>query len=183
MKEKWSPIAGWEDKYEVSSKGRVRNKRRGSIVCGSGARPRLSFWKKKKRTQILISRLVAESFIGDIPDGMVVDHINGMPSDNRVENLRIISSSENNRAFAKKRSGSASIYRGVSVGKSGCIWAGVYRDKKYKYLGMFETEIQAALARDRAAIRFGYKKEALNFPDIANETQRACKRGACKEVR
>lgn len=51
------------------------------------------------RNQILVHRLVAEAFIGPIPVGKEVNHINGIKSDNRVENLEICSHQEN-RAHA-----------------------------------------------------------------------------------
>lgn len=45
----------------------------------------------------LVHRLVAETYFGDIPDGTEVDHANRNRSDNRVENLRIVTHSENLR--------------------------------------------------------------------------------------
>lgn len=42
-----------------------------------------------------IHRLVYETFVGPIPQNMVIDHINGIKDDNRLENLRCISQSEN----------------------------------------------------------------------------------------
>lgn len=47
------------------------------------------------RSYRYIHRLVAEAFIGPIPRGMEVRHINGTRSDNRLENLEIGTSSEN----------------------------------------------------------------------------------------
>lgn len=48
----------------------------------------------------LVHRLVAETYFGEIPEGMEVDHINRVRGDNRVENLRIVTRRENmhNRA-------------------------------------------------------------------------------------
>lgn len=42
-------------------------------------------------------RIVWEAFNGEIPEGMEIDHINTDRSDNRLENLRLVSSSENKR--------------------------------------------------------------------------------------
>jgi len=64
----------------------------------------------------------------------------------------------------KKYKRSSSGYKGVSK----------YRDRfrlqisidgKQKYVGLFVTAIQAALAYDQAAIKAGKKKSTLNFPD------------------
>ena len=40
---------------------------------------------------------MAEAFIGEIPDGWVVNHINADPTDNRVENLEICTQAQNIR--------------------------------------------------------------------------------------
>lgn len=49
----------------------------------------------RKRLHGGAHRLVWQWFNGDIPDGMVVNHINGVKSDNRPENLEVVTSSEN----------------------------------------------------------------------------------------
>lgn len=42
-------------------------------------------------------RFIWEAFNGEIPEGMEVDHINTIRTDNRLDNLRLVSSSENKR--------------------------------------------------------------------------------------
>jgi hypothetical protein len=48
------------------------------------------------RKKYSVHRLIIETFIGPIPKGMVVDHINRITTDNRIENLRVVSYRENN---------------------------------------------------------------------------------------
>ena len=48
----------------------------------------------------LVHRLVVETYLGAIPDGYEVDHINRNRSDNNVENLRIVTHIENQRNTA-----------------------------------------------------------------------------------
>ena len=43
----------------------------------------------------LVHRIVVETFISEIPENMEIDHINGIKNDNRLENLEIVSTSEN----------------------------------------------------------------------------------------
>jgi len=52
---------------------------------------------KKKRTRT-VSRFVWEHFNGEIPMGYEIDHINGVRTDNRIENLRCVTPLENNRS-------------------------------------------------------------------------------------
>lgn len=50
---------------------------------------------------------------GSIDDGMVIDHVNGVGTDNRLENLRLVSSGDNskNRSVSKRsRSGVLGVY-------------------------------------------------------------------------
>ena len=54
---------------------------------------KLSINNKKKA--YLVHRLVAENFIGDIPKGYVVNHIDGIKTHNSVTNLEIIKFKEN----------------------------------------------------------------------------------------
>jgi hypothetical protein len=47
------------------------------------------------RKNIQVHRLVYESFVGPIPSEMQINHINGVKNDNRLENLEVVSASEN----------------------------------------------------------------------------------------
>ena len=51
-----------------------------------------------------VHRIVFEAFNCEIPDGMVIDHINTIKTDNRIENLRCVTMKENmNNEFTKNR--------------------------------------------------------------------------------
>lgn len=91
-------------------------------------------------------RVIFELENGKIPSGKVIDHINLNSLDNRLENLRLLTTSENNR---NKKSSGKHKYRGVVKNKIGNTWGSycTYKDKKY-YLGTFKTEEDAARAFD-----------------------------------
>ena len=44
-----------------------------------------------------VHRMIAEAFLGEIPNGYQVDHINRIRTDNRIENIRIVTTFENQR--------------------------------------------------------------------------------------
>ena len=72
-----------------------------------------------------------------------IDHINGNKSDNRIENLRDASFSQNMMNI-KKYSSNSSGYKGVSFNKHAKKWiAAIKKDKKYFYLGCFNTPVEA----------------------------------------
>ena len=79
---------------EVSSFGNVRNGATGKTLrpafTGKGYL-RVNF----NRRILLIHRLVLHAFVGPCPKGYEVNHINNVPSDNRLANLEYVTSSGN----------------------------------------------------------------------------------------
>lgn len=79
-----------------------------------------------------------------------MDHINGDPADNRISNLRCVTSSQN-KMNTRVRSDNASGHKGVSWGKSVNKWvARIGVNGKYKHLGCFESIDEAVAARAAA---------------------------------
>lgn len=98
--ERWKAVVGYEGLYEVSDFGNVRSLKYGKVrVLKPGVMKgyyRVHLCKNGKRKSFLVHRLVVIMFIGDIPKGMVVNHINENKFDNRLENLEIVTVKENN---------------------------------------------------------------------------------------
>lgn len=83
----------------------------------------------------------------EVPDGMEVDHLNGNPADNRLENLRVVDRATNMRN-TKMRSNNTSGVNGVMVyRRSKPFMAMGTADGKKVFLGNFATIEQAAAAR------------------------------------
>ncbi len=109
--EVWADIRGYEGRYQVSTLGRIksvarfrRTKRNGQTWMPERIM-RVHIKTKARRTMpyaeihlrdgthskaFLVHRLVADAFIKDLAPGEQIDHINGVHSDNRVENLRVM---------------------------------------------------------------------------------------------
>ena len=81
--------------------------------------------------------------------GQWTDHINHDGLDNRRENLRLCTSSQNHQNQRKTRG--TSRYKGVSLYRDGKWRAKIKKDGKQHSLGHFVNEDDAAKAYDRAA--------------------------------
>jgi hypothetical protein len=112
--ERWRPIPGWAGYYEVSDHGRVRSVDR--VITYRGAtvpvryKGRIRSLKRDykgylgvrlcagpDRSYQFVHKLVLFAFVGPCPPGFQCCHNNGIPDDNRLENLRWDSPSENMR--------------------------------------------------------------------------------------
>lgn len=54
---------------------------------------------EKQRVWLRIHRVVYKEFVGPIPKGMEIDHINNVKTDNRLENLQMLSRLQNIRKW------------------------------------------------------------------------------------
>lgn len=96
-----------------------------------------------------VHRIIWLMIHGQIPSGMMLDHINGVTTDNRLSNLRLATSFGNNRN-TKVSHNSGSGLKGVAVSKFGFL-AYIRVDGKKKHIGSYRTPVDAALAYDKAA--------------------------------
>lgn len=101
----WKSIPGFE-KYQISNFGRAKslNKRTWTNseflflvhVSNNNAYRALDVYHNNKRTRFKIHRLVAELFIGPPPSPKhEINHIDGNPSNNNVNNIEWVTKSEN----------------------------------------------------------------------------------------
>ena len=164
--EEWKDIPNYEGYYQASNLGRIRSLDRTVLTINGQER----FYKGKIRAGSVNnkgyktynlsinsvnqhfqgSQLVAMVFLGHKPDGntLVVDHINGDRSDDRVENLRIVTHRANLSAcFRSDEDSLSSEYVGVSWDKSKSKWgARICHNGVSTFLGFYDTELEASTA-------------------------------------
>jgi|SaaInlV_125m_DNA_1040241.scaffolds.fasta_scaffold09865_9 hypothetical protein len=171
--EEFRDIPGYEGLYQVSNIGNVKSLtrtiimggvkrlRKGRIMksslIGPGRKPYsgIGLHKNNKRKSFSIHQLVAMAFLNHIPNGhvgLIVDHINNDCTDNRLENLQLISNREN---VTKDMKVGTSQYTGVSMyklrnGKFSKWQAHIRINGKTKYLGLFECELEASETYQKA---------------------------------
>lgn len=102
----------------------------------------------------LVHRIIYEMHNGPIPEGMQIDHINGIRSDNRVDNLRLATGAENSRN-QKLSKDNTSGFKGVSWHSTSGKWAAQIRiNGKNKHLGLFSTAQEGHIAYCAASSKY-----------------------------
>lgn len=113
MTERWLPVLDWEDRYEVSDRGRVRSLTRRTTDRLGRQRTEVSrvlsqfvqrtgyveviLFRQDQRFARRVYRLVLEAFVGSRPDGLQGCHNDGAKTNNALSNLRWDTPSANSR--------------------------------------------------------------------------------------
>ena len=114
--------------------------------CGKGYTI-LSVTVEGRKVRILAHRAVWIYHRGAIREGMDVDHINRNRSDNRLENLRLATRSENNQNSAASRNCKTGVL-GVSLHKpTGKYRADIVLHRRQVFLGLYPTPEEAEVVR------------------------------------
>ena len=135
---------------------------RGGVCAGSHAGcirkhstdPSRSDWVVSVNSRLwMTSRIIYFITYGEIPQDMQVDHINGNPLDNRVENLRIATPPQNSWNCKTNKRNKSGI-RGVCWDASRNKWmAHIMFNGKSRTLGRFDSLDEARFVRQYEEVR------------------------------
>lgn len=189
-RERWLPISGYDGLYEASDRGRIRSVdryvphgvgnrfgigpdgrmrfRRGRILRSKpGDRTghlAVTLSKLGKHQSASVHVLVKEAFDGPTPDGMMVCHENGNPTDNRLENLYFGTAFDN--ALDMQRHGTHH-----QLNKDRCPLGHLYvepnllrKTNKTKHMGVQPS--RECRACDNARCRRGYLRRSGQLGDF-----------------
>ena len=105
--EEWRDIPEFEGLYQISNLGRIKSLERidalGRRVKEKILKPlinqygyyQVELYKNSIGKMYSVHRLVYEAFNGQIPEGLQVNHINEVKTDNRLSNLNLMTPKEN----------------------------------------------------------------------------------------
>ena len=155
LSKQWASLS-FNENYGVNTDGEMINFHTGKLIKGSDR-------NGYKRVGIdhhvySIHRLIYETFIGSIPKGMYIDHIDGNRSNNALSNLRLVTQSNN-------------MYAAMNNGHSGQIPI-LQFDKEGNFIQEFpniqaaadavhvsHAAIRSAISRNGTSGGFSWKKK------------------------
>ena len=168
----WKDIPNYEGLYQASNLGNIKSlnykrtskegllkpylARDGYLVIG--------LCKNSKNTIRKIHQIVAIVFLNHQPCGykLVVNHINFIKTDNRIENLEIVTARENSN---RKHLISSSKYVGVYWRKRDSKWyASIAFNGSSKHLGIFDNEEEASECYNKALKAIENKEDIKTKP-------------------
>lgn len=183
----WKPIVKFEDRYEVSSLGRVRSlqdnhgKDRINLkklsLSWNKQYLQVQLFHKNKNNHRLVHRLVAEAFIPNPDSKPYINHIDGNKFNNHVSNLEWCTQQENVQhayntglnpsnanSIKGNKSGLSSNYHNVTWDKSRNKWKASLKDKqKLVFQKRFDSENEAAIYVNNMLDFLGYSDRPRNI--------------------
>jgi len=146
----WRDIIRYEGHYRVSNLGGILSLKKEPRLLKPVKNSRgyyiVTLHLNGNQISMRIHKLVAQSFLNHTPCGhkIIVDHIDNDTSNNRLDNLQLISVRENNSKDQKNRT---SKYVGVTWHKLCKKWASQIKiNYRNHHLGLFDCELEAAKA-------------------------------------
>lgn len=179
----WKDVKGFEGSYQINNFGIVRSLSRIRIVSPRGykqsmlkkgqiLKPSLDRYgypqinlssPQSKPTTYKIHRLVAEAFIPNAENKPCINHINGIKTDNKVNNLEWVTHSENNKHAYNIGLSDA---KGVKSGRAKLTNEKVYAIK-YKMIGFTNKKLGEIFCIDNSHI--GAIKNGKAWPHIKKD--------------
>ena len=153
----WKDIVGYEGLYQINNKGEVRSLTTNSnkkLSFTSKGYYRVILMKNNKGKGYRVHILVAKAFIPNPENKREVNHINGIKTDNRVENLEWCTHYEN-----MKHAWENGLISKVKVGRKNKQIKYILDGKEYIFKNAIEASRQTGLNKD--VIRFLCKKQKV----------------------
>lgn len=182
MEEIWKDIPGYEGIYQISNLARVKRNTRFSKIRGGEskiiserilkiAKPKSGYFQlalslNGKLTPYYLHRILAQAFIPNPNEYPIINHINGIRDDCRIENLEWCTYSYNTRDEMKRNNRNPIVN-----------FKGLHRTKKYRYNNKPVIQFYLVVNFIKLYWRMSqskkyFKKMKLQMPIIINENMK-----------
>lgn len=150
----FKPIPNFSDLY-ANSIGQIYNMNTKKVLLG---KYRNGYKRITYKGRLYTShRLIYSAFYGEIPKGYVIDHINGKRDDNRIENLRMVTQSEN--MYNAQEDGHKGQYKVAQYDLQGNLIKSYNNlTKAGKEVGVTYRAISLAIEQNRACQGYIWKR-------------------------
>ncbi len=158
-------IIDGHENYVISNKGNVYNltTKRKLKPSKTGKENNCYFSVVLNGRCVSIHKLISDAFIPNPSNLPCVDHIDGNALNNCINNLRWVTYNQNGMNKTKPKN-TSSEYKGVSYHSKAKKWqVFICLNNKNKFLGLFDSEIEAARKYDEEAILNYGEFAKLNF--------------------
>ena len=127
LKEEWRPVVGFEGRYEVSDWGNVASLNYNhtgkwgllSLTPNhKGGYLRVILCKDGKKYYQSVHRLVYEAFVGEIPEGLEVNHMDEDKNNCAVWNLNLLTRKQNNDWGTRNERASKALTNHPAISKA-----------------------------------------------------------------
>jgi len=179
-------IEGYQDYYIATSNGDIYSTKwkrakklkpqKASQSIKGYYQVRLFSKEYKKGKLQYIHRLIYETFIGEIPDGHEIDHIDGDTTNNEISNLQTIKPRDNKLKYYKGRDIHWRQYRDEFIKKYEELGT---MEKVAKHYGIHLNAVHRVIKDTLHKWNYKTKKfETVRFSDIDDEYTREDRRGS-----
>jgi hypothetical protein len=175
-KEQYKDIPEYEGHYQISNLGNIKSlKRNGERIMNpcidkTKGYLRVNLFKESKRKSLYVHQLMAITFLGHKPNGnkLVVDHMDNDKTNNRLDNLQVISSRENS-SKDQWRHNPSSYFVGVSYSSGKKKWeSSICVNGISFYLGCFKNESNAGQEYANALEYIDKRSNLIDYPFKTN---------------
>jgi hypothetical protein len=150
----WLPIEGYNNKYFVSSFGRIKNMESNKVLklsTSANAYKIVNLSKADQFKRHYVHRLVCKAFFTNPLNKLYIDHKDNDKSNNHIHNLRWATASENGMNMSLQKRSSTGV-KGVTYYKrSKKYLASIMINSKRCHIGYFESIEDAKKARNEKA--------------------------------